>query len=266
MHIDSTPGIDLAGLLTPDGNLAPSWLSGKSVTPLAVGERLGEILADRVTAGCRSTGATHLRYASLGAGAPVVTTRAVPADAATRPPTLLWTPDRQGALLFPAPGHALLAGTRPFMTAAVPEGTDEARARFTRYARRQSARHPELLTPAAEYAPAHHAWAHPEDVTPNTTTAQHLYLLQEFTEGTLPAPAFARAWWQTRRTAQANGERVRGPLEELLDRVFMLLEDYEVEPHLAEPGDLSDVELRRAIAELWQQRGGPGPPPWNPAP
>ncbi|NEB91918.1 hypothetical protein [Streptomyces bauhiniae] len=54
---------DLATLLTSDENLAPAWLSGKLVTPLAVGERLGAILADRVTAGCRSTGATRLRYA-----------------------------------------------------------------------------------------------------------------------------------------------------------------------------------------------------------
>ncbi|MFE0348644.1 hypothetical protein [Streptomyces griseoluteus] len=82
------------------------------MTPLAVGGRLGAILADRVTAGRRSTGATHLRYASLGMD-PVVTTRAIPADASTRPQALLWTPDRRGALLFPAPGHVLLAGTRP---------------------------------------------------------------------------------------------------------------------------------------------------------
>ncbi|MFG3198020.1 hypothetical protein ACGFYT_17965 [Streptomyces sp. NPDC048208] len=215
---------DLAVLLTPDGDLAPAWLSGKSVTPLPVGERLGAVLADRVTAGCRSTGATHLRYAPLGAD-PVVTTRAIPADAATHPSTLLWTPDHQGALLFPAPGHVLLAGTKPFMTAAVPEGTDEARARFTRYARKQAARHPELLTAAATYAPTHRAWSNAAEVPPDTATAHHLHLLREFTNGTLLAPAFAHAWWQTRRTAQSNGERARGPLEELFTHVFLLLED-----------------------------------------
>lgn len=102
-------------------------------------------------------------------------------------------------------------------------------------------------------ASAQRAWSRPEDVPPNTATAKHLDLLQEFTDGTLPGFTFARTWLQTRRTAQSNGERVRGPLEELFDRVFMLLEDYEVEPHLAEPGDLSDVELRTAIAELWHR-------------
>ncbi|MFG3123694.1 hypothetical protein ACGFYO_17000 [Streptomyces sp. NPDC048201] len=156
---------DLAILLTPDGNLAPAWSSGKLVTPLAVGERLGVILAGRVTAGCRSTGATHLRYAPLGVD-PLVTTRAIPADAATHRSTLLWTPDHQGALLF-------------------------------------------------------------------------------------PAPAFAHAWWQTRRTAQSNGERVRGPLEELFNHVFLLLEDYEVNPELAEPTDLTAPELQAAVTAVY---------------
>ncbi|MFI9393009.1 hypothetical protein ACIG53_19205 [Streptomyces bauhiniae] len=224
------------------------------MAPLAVGERLGAALADRVTAGCRSTGATHLRYAPLGVD-PLVTTRVIPADAATRPSTLLWTPDHQGALLFPAPGYVLLAGTKPFMTAAVPEGTDAARARFTRYARKQTARHPELLAVAATYVPTHHAWSDAAEVPPDTATAHHLDLLREFSNGTLPAPAFAHAWWQTRRTAQSNGERIRGPLQELFDHVFLLLEDYEVAPELAEPTDLTTTELRAAVIEAY--RNGP---------
>ncbi|MEV8043936.1 hypothetical protein ACF06D_18100 [Streptomyces griseoluteus] len=79
---------DLAVLLTPDGNLSPAWLSGKPVSPLGVGDRLDATVADRVTAGCRATGATHLRCAPLGVH-PVVPTRTIPADAATRSPTLL---------------------------------------------------------------------------------------------------------------------------------------------------------------------------------
>ncbi|TGN74825.1 hypothetical protein E5083_21915 [Streptomyces bauhiniae] len=243
-------------LLTLDGNLAPSWLSGKSVTPLTAGERLGAILADRVMAGCRSTGATHLRYAPLGAD-PIVTTSAIPADVTTRPSTLLWTPDHQGALLFPAPGHVLLAGTKPFMTAAVPEGTDAARARFTRYACKQAARHPELLAVAATYVPTHHAWSDAAEVPPDTATAHHLNLLREFSNGTLPAPTFAYAWWQTRRTAKSNGERVRGPLEELFNHVFLLLEDYEVAPELAEPTDLTAPELQAAVTEAYRDTQAP---------
>ncbi|MEU6386665.1 hypothetical protein ABZ847_24285 [Streptomyces bauhiniae] len=137
------------------------------------------------------------------------------------------------------------------MTAAVPEGIDAARARFTRYARRQAAQHPELLAVAAAYAPTHHAWSHPAEVPTDTATAHHLHLLREFTNGTLPAPTFAHDWWQTRRTAQSNGERVGGPLRDLLDHVFRLLEDYEVAPDLAEPTDLTATELRAAVTEAY---------------
>ena len=162
---------DLAVLLTPDGNLAPAWVKGKSVTPLPVGERLDATQAARLTAGARAIGAADLLYAPLGEDDPAVTTREATADAAARPPVLIWTPDRQGAVLFPAPGYALLAGTEPFMAAAVPEGIDEARARFTRYARKRAAIRPELLAVAAKYSPAHTAWSRPADVAPNTAAA-----------------------------------------------------------------------------------------------
>ncbi|MEU4110410.1 hypothetical protein [Streptomyces sp. NPDC027717] len=244
---------DLAVLLTPDGNLAPAWLKGKSVTPLHVGERLDATQAARLTAGARAIGATHLLYASLGEEDPAVTTRETPADAATLPHTFIWTPDRQGAVLFPAPGYALLAGTEPFMATAVPEGTDEARARFTRYARKRAAIRPELLAVAAKYSPAHTAWSHPADVAPNTAAGHQLQLLRDFTNGTVPATDFAHIWWQARRASRSNGERLRGPLAELFDRVFMLLEDYEVDPQLAEPTDLSATELHAAVTEAYRK-------------
>ncbi|MEW2318748.1 hypothetical protein [Streptomyces bauhiniae] len=226
--------------------------------PIAVGERLDATQARRLTTGCEAIGATHLRYAALGTEPLAVITRELPAAASVRPLTLLWTPDHQAALLFPAPGHALLAGTKPFMTAAVPEGIDAARAHFTRYARKQAARHPDLLAVAAAYAPAHHAWSHPAEVPPNTATAHHLHLLQEFTNGTLPAPTFAHTWWQTHRTAQSNGERIQGPLEELFNHVFLLLENYEVAPELAEPTDLTATELQAAVTEAYRN-GSTGP-------
>lgn len=244
---------DLAVLLTPDGNLAPAWVKGKSVTPLPVGERLEATQAARLTAGARAIGAADLLYAPLGEDDPAVTTREATADAATRHPVLIWTPDRQGAVLFPAPGYALLAGTEPFMAAAVPEGIDEARARFTRYARKQATHHPELRAVAAKYTPTHAAWSHSADVAPNTAAAHQLRLLRDFTNGTVSAPDFAHTWWQARRTSQANGERLRGPLADLFDRVLMLLEDYEVDPQLAEPTDLSATELHAAVTEAYRR-------------
>ncbi|MGW5305601.1 hypothetical protein ACWERF_16920 [Streptomyces griseoluteus] len=76
----------------------------------------------------------------------------------------------------------------------------------------------------------------------------------QFTQDTLPAPAFAQAWWQTRRAARSNGERVRDPLQELFNHVFLLLEDYEVAPGLAEPTDLTAAELRAAVTEVCRNR------------
>lgn len=146
-------------------------------------------------------------------------------------------PIARRALLSLAPGHVLLSGTKPFMTAVFPEGTDAARARFTRHARRQAARHPDLRAVAAAYAP-HHAWSHPADVPPDTATAHHLDLLREFSHGALPAPAFAQAC-----------------------HVFLLLEDYEVAADLAEPTHLTATELQAAVTAAYRSRSSN---PWSP--
>ncbi|MBV1949952.1 hypothetical protein [Streptomyces sp. BV129] len=117
----------------------------------------------------------------------------------------------------------------------------------------QAAHHPELRAVAAKYTPAHTTWSHPADVAPNTAAAHPLRLLRDFTNGTVSAADFARAWWQTRRTSRANGERLRGPLGDLFDRVFMLLEDYDVDPRLAVPTDLSAAVLHAAVTEAYRR-------------
>jgi hypothetical protein len=76
---------------------------------------------------------------------------------------------------------------------------------------------------------------------------RQLALLNAFTAGLCSAPDFAHGWWQARRTSQAKGERALGALGDLFDQDFMILEDYSIEPHLAEPGDLDDDELRSAV-------------------
>jgi len=55
-----------------------------------------------------------------------------------------------------------------------------------------------------------------------------------------------------RRASQTYGERVRGALGDLLDEVFMILEEYSVDPDLAEPGDLDDAGLRTAVRATWE--------------
>ncbi|MFE9678986.1 hypothetical protein ACFYO5_33560 [Streptomyces sp. NPDC006259] len=82
--------------------------------------------------------------------------------------------------------------------------------------------------------------------------AQQLALLGAFTQGTCAAPDFAHGWWTARRASQANGERIQGALGDLFDQVFMILEDYAVDPDLAEPGDLDDAGLRTAVRTAWE--------------
>ncbi|MET7650807.1 colicin immunity domain-containing protein [Streptomyces sp. NPDC005486] len=244
---------DLRLVLDADGAFASSWLREKSVAPVPVGEQIDAALARRITAGCRAVGASHILATSL-VGDSGATSR-LPADAdctGIRPPLLLRTPDSQGAVLFPEAGYALIAGTTAFMAAAVSEGTDTARARFGRYARTLLERHPALASVAASHPPGHRAWSQPGDVAPASAAARQLALLDAFTDGTCDAPDFARGWWEARRASQANGERVQGALGDLLDQVFMILEDYSVDPDLAEPGDLDDAGLRIAVREAWQ--------------
>ncbi|MEU7534190.1 hypothetical protein AB0B30_08705 [Streptomyces narbonensis] len=94
-------------------------------------------------------------------------------------------------MLFPEAGYALIAGTEAFMRAAVPEGIDEARARFGRYARAMKKRRPYLLGIAAAYPPVHEAWSRPGDVTPGTATAHQTQRgaeLRMTAPGTAPTP------------------------------------------------------------------------------
>ncbi|WP_395758506.1 hypothetical protein OIE82_08435 [Streptomyces althioticus] len=157
---------------------------------------------------------------------------------------MLRTPDAQGAVLFSEGGCALIAGTTAFMASAVSEGTDTARARFGHYARTLLERHPSLAPVAASHPPGHRVWSRLGDVDPAGATAQQLALLEVFTEvGTCSAPDFAHGWWEARPASQANGERVRGALGDLLDEVFMILEEYSVDPDLTESGDLGDAGL-----------------------
>lgn len=252
-------------VLGADGTFASSWLRDKSVAPVPVGAQIDAASARRITAGCRAVEASHLlgaRLADTPGATTGTTSRLSPPEDCTgvRPPFLLCTPDMQGAVLFPAAGHMLIAGTAAFMAAAVSEGIDTARARFGRYARALSKRHPSLSAVAATYQPDHRAWYHPGDVEPTSAAARQLALLEAFTDGSCSAPDFAHGWWEARRTSQASGERIHGALGALFDQVFMILEDYSVDPGLAEPGDLGDTELRAAVRAAWDahRRSGAG--------
>lgn len=247
---------DVRAVLGSDGAFAPSWLRDRSVTPVPAGARLDAALARRIAAGCRAVGAPYVLATNLAdvPGAIAGTTSRLSTHAEgtdIHPPFLLRTPDLQGAVLFPRSGYALIAGTAAFMAAAVGEGADTARARFGRYARALSDRHPSLSVVAAAYGPEHRAWSHPDDIDPASAAARQVALLDAFTDGTCDAPDFAHGWWEARRASQANGERIQGALGVLFDQVFMILEDYAVDPELAEPGDLDDAGLKAAVCAAW---------------
>ncbi|OLZ58243.1 hypothetical protein AVW11_28480 [Streptomyces amritsarensis] len=248
---------DPRGVLGSDGAFAPSWLRDKSVAPLPAGVRLDAALARRITAGCRAVGAANMLASQLAggltetAGAEFRPTAPAP-GLEVPPPFLLSTPDLQGAVLFPEPGYALIAGTAPFMAAAVGEGADTARARFGRYARTLADRHPHLPAVAAAYAPEHRAASRTDDIDPSSAAARHVTLLDALTAGTCSARDFADGWWEARRASLANGERIQGPLSDLFDRVFMILEDYAYDPEFAEPGDLDDAEVEAGVRAAWE--------------
>ncbi|MFI8325506.1 hypothetical protein [Streptomyces sp. NPDC085529] len=233
-------------VLSPDGTFAASWLRDRTPVPLPAGGRIDAALARRITAGCGTVGATHVVATPSGAR-PHTTLAGVP----LHPPLLLRTPDAQGAVLFPAPGYALIAGSAAFMASAVAEGADAARAAFARYARALSSRHPHLRAVAAAHPPRHHCWSRLDAVPPSTATARHIALLEAFAEGTCAAPEFARGWWSARAASRAEDRRVHGALARLFDEVFMLLEQYAPDPALAEPEDLDDTALRTAVTTAW---------------
>ncbi|MEU3425892.1 colicin immunity domain-containing protein [Streptomyces gardneri] len=242
-------------LLAPDEGFARAWLCGKSVAPVPAGTHLDAATIRRIEAGCRAVGAQHVLDAAPAA-VTHGTSAAVPRQpsetglAGTAPPAVLYTPDLQGAVLFTEPGYTLIAGSEVFLTGAVSEGIDAARAQFGRYARAMKKRWPHLQRIASAYPPTHRAWSHPSDVTPGCATARLVSLLSTFTQGTCTAADFANGWWEARRAAHSQGERASGDLADLLDRVFMALEDYTPDPDLREPGDLTDSELRERIRYL----------------
>ncbi|WP_162793286.1 hypothetical protein [Streptomyces globosus] len=247
---------DFRAALGSDGSFAPSWLRDKSVTPVPVGAQLDPALARRIEAGCRAVGAPYVLAANLAYNAGVIagTTSRMSTHVEgidIHPPFILCTPGLQGAVLFPESGYALIAGTAAFMAAAVGEGVDAARARFGRHARALLDRHPALSAAAAAYGPEQRAWSHLDNIDPASAAARQVALLGAFTDGTCGARDFARGWWDARRASQAKGERIQGALGALLDEVFMILEDYAIDPEFAEPGDLDDVGLEAAVRAAW---------------
>ncbi|MFF3691666.1 hypothetical protein [Streptomyces sp. NPDC002187] len=234
------------------------WLSqgAKRIVPVPTGSRTDDSLVRRLAEGCRTAGVDAVLAVDPRTGSAACADRPAPADPrllGMPPPLLLVAADLTGAILFPAPGYALVAGTSAFLAGAAPEGVDQGRARFARYARATAGKWSDLESTARSFPPAHIAWKRPGDVPEGTATARQLTLMRDFATDRCTGAEFAVGWLDARRHSQQRDERVRDPLETLLDRVFSLLEDYSIDPEFTGPDDLSDEELRKAVVRLMQQ-------------
>lgn len=242
-------------VLDRQGAFSGQWLAAgdKKVTPVPAGSRTDDSLVRRITQGCRTAGADAVLVIHPSAGAIASAESLPPADpglVSLPADLLLVAANLEGAVLFPGPGYALVAGTSEFLAGAAPEGVDQARARFARYARSAARRWPALESIARSFPPGHIAWKYPKDVPEATATGLQLALMRDLAAGRCTGAEFAVGWLDARRRSQRQGERVRDPLETLLDRVFSLLEDYSIDPQFKEPEDLSDDDLKDAVIKL----------------
>ncbi|MEU5283038.1 hypothetical protein N7925_16770 [Streptomyces sp. CA-278952] len=246
--------------LAPDGQWRYSehWLSAgdKRIVPVPAGSHTDASLARRIAGGCRTAGVDAVLLVRPDGGAASAADRLPPADPrllTLPPPLLLITASLEGAILFARPGFALVAGTSVFLAGAAPEGVDQGRARFARYARVAARQWPDLEATVRAFRPAHFVWKSPGDVPVGTATAQQLAFMGDFAAGRCTAADFAVGWLDARRRSQRRGERVRGPLETHLDHVFSLLEDYSIDERFKGPDDLSGDELKNAVIGLLRE-------------
>ncbi|MFB6436911.1 hypothetical protein ACFCVY_09015 [Streptomyces sp. NPDC056411] len=230
-----------------------SWLreGNKRVAPLPANREVDSHILHRMVAGCRKIEAEEIFLTSplsRSSAEPVLRTPAsvecLQGEVRGWLGHLLIAPSTlDGALLFTTPGHALIAGNPRFLSGAIPEGVDQARAAFARYANRVKNEWPDVVGVSKEFPPRKSSWPKPEDVAYDSGTAEQLKLMRSLVNGGMPAPDFATAWLAARRRAMEEGDRVRSPLDAALNEVFSSLEDYSIDPEFKEPEDLTDAEL-----------------------
>ncbi|WP_079064231.1 colicin immunity domain-containing protein [Streptomyces sp. NRRL F-4489] len=256
----SRSGVELAGrVLSPGGDYRADWLADgdKQVSPFFLGKGLTVELRHRMVAGCRAGGAAGLFAVSLQSNRIDNSTSVMPlgeflerglTDFSDR--FLVVSSSFDGAMLSTVQGCVLIAGDSRFMRSAVPEGVDQARAEFARYAKKLKDKLPGLMCIAREFGPRKGAWKRSEDVAEGSGTAEQLNLMRAFVAGSLSAREFATGWLDARRRAMNEGDRVISPLAVALDEVFSALEDYSIDPVLRDPDDLTDEELVERVREI----------------
>ncbi|KUN48174.1 hypothetical protein AQJ27_09055 [Streptomyces olivochromogenes] len=252
-----------AAVLTPSGDFRSDWSGAageKYTVPVPSHAGLSGSTALRMVAGARESGARGVLVIPLDPALGDMTAAEAPLSTEALLALVTGQDDRSGLLLVAdnlcgalllRPGYALVAGTEEFMRGAMPEGADQAKTEFQRYARkvRSGAKAPDIAAVAAEFPPLTRTWKTPRDVPPTSQYGHQLELMRQLVTGAIDGPLFARQWLEARRRSMDAGERVGNALITALDEVFYALEDYSIDPSLRDEDDLTDEELRERVAD-----------------
>ncbi|MEU4491905.1 colicin immunity domain-containing protein [Streptomyces sp. NPDC023998] len=244
-------------LATPD-SFSASWLAegGKHQAPLLPDQKgIGRRTVERMLRGTREVSAGHILVTGVDGvtgeepvgQVPPLQDDVLAQVARSGAAVLLVTADFGGALLA-RPEYGLVAGTAPFLRAALPEGFHRACAEFDRYARRVRHEMPSAAAIAERFPAARASWEQAKQVPADSHVGEQLRLMEALVHGEVSGPDFARQWLGARRSSLELGERTRGRLTRALDEVFYALEDYAIDPAQREPGDLTDEGLRERVA------------------
>jgi Bacterial self-protective colicin-like immunity len=166
-----------------------------------------------------------------------------------RAPCLMTPTDRSSGLLATISGYGLLAGSAEFLALALPEGIEGSLVDFGRYAKRASRRHGVLASIAAEFPGSRVTRKTGRDLDPTFGAGRQVHLMEQFAARQIDSAAFSIGWLSARTESLESRERLGHQLEILLNGVFYSLDEYNYDPALAQPGDLSTVELRNIVRE-----------------
>ncbi|MET8410507.1 colicin immunity domain-containing protein [Streptomyces sp. NPDC005195] len=250
-------------VLTPSGDFRDDWsgaVGAQYTVPVPSHAGLSGSTALRMVAGARESGARGVLVVPLDPALGDTTATEAPLSTEAllalvtgqldRSGLLLVTDDLRGALLL-RPGYALVAGTEEFLRGAVPEGGDQAKTEFQRYARkvRSGGGASDIGALAAKFPPLTRTWKTAREVPATSQYGHQLSLMRQFVTGAIDGSLFARQWLEARRRSMDTGERVENALTTALDEVFYALEDYSIDPSLRDEDDLTDEELRERVAD-----------------
>ncbi|MFE3544421.1 colicin immunity domain-containing protein [Nocardia sp. NPDC059177] len=97
---------------------------------------------------------------------------------------------------------------------------------------------------------ARRTWARREDVPRDSGVGEQISLMDQFAAAEIDGAVFARGWLAGRRRQLRSGERVRAPIEFLLNQVFYELDEYAIDRTDLDEGDVTEEQLRDHVREI----------------